>query len=90
MMKKDLFIMILLMIFFAFNAEGQSQVYKYVNKNGCAHFTNAPADLRYRPASRLINLKASKKHKDLEPIRHSESTAPQNVKELKNPLGYSN
>jgi hypothetical protein len=90
MTKKDLFIMILLMIFFAFNAEGQSQVYKYVDKNGVAHFTNAPADPRYRPASRLINLKGSKKHKDLKPRRHSESKAPQNVKKLKNPLGYSN
>jgi hypothetical protein len=90
MKKKDLFLMILLMIFFAFNAEGQSQVYKYVDKNAIAHFTNAPADPRYRPASRLINLKASKKNKDLKPRRHSESTAPQDVKKLKNPLGYSN
>jgi hypothetical protein len=74
-----------------FKAEGQSQVYKYIDKNGVAHFTNAPAeDPRYRPASRLINLKASKKHKDLKPGRHSEPTAPQNVKKLKNPLGYSN
>jgi hypothetical protein len=90
MTKIDLFIMILLTNFFAFNAEGQSQVYKYVDNNGVAHFTNAPADPRYRPASRLINLKASQKHKDLKPRRHSESTAPQNVKKLKNPLGYSN
>jgi len=90
MTKKDLFTMILLGIFFASNAECQAQVYKYIDKNAVAHFTNAPADPTYRPASRLINLKASKKHKDLKPRRHSEFTAPQNVKKLKNPLGYSN
>lgn len=36
------------MIFFVFNAESQAQVYKYVDKKGGTHFTNVPADSRYR------------------------------------------
>jgi len=89
MKKNSLFIIVFFVILFAFSAESQSQAYKYVDKEGVHHFTNVPADPRYRPASGLINRKASKKHKDLKPRWHSESTPPKNVKSSKNPPGYS-
>ena len=70
--------------------ESQSQVYRYVDEKGVTHFTNAPADPRYKPASRSINRKASQKEKELKPKRHSKSTPPKDVNRLKNPPGPSN
>jgi hypothetical protein len=89
MKKNSLFIIFFFVILFAFSAEGQSQAHKYVDKEGGYHFTNVPADPRYKPAPGLINRKASKRHKDLKPGWHSVSTPPKNVKNLKNPPGYS-
>jgi lactam utilization protein B len=89
MKRNSLFLIVFFVIIFAFSAESQSQAYKYVDEKGVTHFTNVPADRRYRPASQLIERKAPKKHKDVKPKRHFELIPPKNVKRL-NPQGPSN
>jgi hypothetical protein len=80
--KSALTSILLLLIAWAFNEESPAQVYKYVDKNGGAHFTNVPADPRYKPASRSINRKAPKKYKVSKSRRHSESMPSKNVKQV--------
>lgn len=89
-MRNSLFIMILLVILLAFNAESWSQTYKYVDKKGVTHFTNVPADPRYKRASKSINPKAPQKPKGLKPRKDPGATSPKNFKRLNNPPGHSN
>lgn len=85
MKKNSLTSILLLILLWAFNTESLAQVYKYVDKNGVAHFTNVPADPRYKPASRSINRKAPKKYKLSKSRRHSESMPSRNVKQVNQP-----
>ncbi len=83
MKKNALTSVLLLLIAWALNAESPAQVYKYVDKKGGAHFTNVPADPRYKPASRNINRKAPKRYKHSKSIRHSESAPSKNIRQVK-------
>jgi len=89
-MKNSLSIMILFVILLAFNAESWSQTYKYVDEKGVTHFTNVPADPRYKRASKSINPKAPQKPKGLKPRKDPGATSPKNFKRLNNPPGHSN
>ena len=37
--------------FLSFFSSGSARVYKYVDEEGVPHYTNVPADPRYKPAS---------------------------------------
>jgi hypothetical protein len=90
-LKKNALAPILLLIIpWFFNAESPAQVYKYVDKNGVAHFSNVPADPRYKRASKSINPKAPQKPKGLKPRKDPGATSPKNFKRLNNPPGHSN
>ncbi len=85
-MKKNALALILLLITPWFlNAEGLAQVYKYVDKNGVAHFSNAPADPRDKPASKYVNRNVHKKYKLSKSRRYSESMPPKKVKQGNQP-----
>jgi len=79
-MKNPLLIMMLLVILLAFNGESWPQTYKYVDEKGVTHFTNVPADPRYKRASKSIDRQSSKKPKDARTRSHSKSTTPQNIR----------
>ena len=76
MKKKVLTLIIALMILLPYKAESPAQVYKFVDKNGVPHFTNAPTDPRYKPKSGYVKRKAvSPKNKRPKPGKYSKSSS---------------
>jgi len=86
-MKKDaLALIILAAILLAFNAESPAQeVYRYVDKNGVPHFTNAPNDARYKRTPKTVNRKTTKKQKRLKSGKYSESMPPKQLNKVNQP-----
>ena len=85
-MKKNALALILFLIIpWFFNAESPAQVYKYVDKNGVAHYSNVPADPKYKPASKNINRNVRKRYKFSKSRRYSESMPPKKVKQGNQP-----
>jgi len=74
--KKVLTLIIALMILLPYEAKSPAQVYKYVDKNGVPHFTNAPADPRYKPKSGHVKRKPGPpKSKRSKPGKYSKSSS---------------
>jgi hypothetical protein len=70
----------LLLNFFLSNPETLAQYYRYVDKDGVSHFTNVPADPRYKPASGAKNRKVAKKPKPPKSKKHPQSAHPKPMK----------
>jgi hypothetical protein len=85
MTKNSLALIVFLIIPWFFNAESPAQVYKYVDKKGVAHYSNVPADPRYKPASKNINRNVRKRYKVSKSRRHSESMPPKKVNQTNQP-----
>ena len=47
-MSKPVALLSFLLMFALFSPEGSAQIYKYVDKDGTVHFTNAPTDPGYK------------------------------------------
>jgi hypothetical protein len=74
--KKVLALIIALMILLPYRAESPAQVYKYVDKDGVPHYTNAPTDPRYKPKSGHVKRKpAPAKSKRSKPGKYSKSSS---------------
>jgi hypothetical protein len=76
MRKKVLTLIIALMILLPYKAESPAQVYKYVDKDGVPHYTNAPTDPRYKPKSGHVKRKPTPpKSKHSKPGKYSKSSS---------------
>jgi hypothetical protein len=74
------------MILLPFKAESLAQVYKYVDKNGVPHYTNVPADPRYKPKSGHVKRKpAPAKIKHSKPGKYSKSSSSKIVNQANQP-----
>jgi hypothetical protein len=74
--KKVLALIIALLILLPYRAESPAQVYKYVDKDGVPHYTNAPTDPRYKPKSGHVKRKpAPAKSKRSKPGKYSKSSS---------------
>jgi hypothetical protein len=84
--KKVLILIIALMILLPYEAESPAQVYKYVDKNGVPHFTNAPTDPRYKPKSGHVKSKpAPPKSKRSKLGKYSKSSSSKIGKQANQP-----
>ncbi len=76
----SLILLSLLLNFFLFNPETPAQYYRYVDKEGVTHFTNVPADPRYKPAPRTKKRNVSKKPKAPKRKKPPELAPPRGAK----------